>query len=690
MRKNIRLLMAVTALFAYYLSFYHVNHFNTNRVITVNYLYDPELMMQDQWVFHLTDDADTYDVIEFHANLNQMLIDSQLMAGKLSFGFDEDLNKSVAYSIYSTNAPNIEKRILLEKGYVDLNKGVIYSNDATEAVNRLLYHLDGDRQHEMSIIKLVPLTLDDTNRGKYNLYSLDGVDNLRNNVEQFQQLFNEKYPDVHYSLYQENPMYISDSSGYLYWITSTLKMDYKIIAVSSIFLAFLLCSKILSLRRQIAIMKIEGSSSESILVKLYLIPLLKYTGIFALGYLGIGLFYRNIYSIGVSIGFALLEYSCFFLAYLLVGVILLIVIDQIPEVSSEKGKNNLFGLYVVAYVLKCFVVVLVIYQMIQTLPNVQNLCLIQTRKDHAVEVLTNRYFFGKERNSSYFDDIGKDNYIALREDICSTNPIFHFGYGYLYENFNDLVPVYLGKPYDFEQLGLIDETIDYDRTIVVYLREGHEYENLDKILSYAKLTVFDQTIEIVTLTYNKDIQTYSPRELLFRDTIEDLPLVCIPEEPVFKGQVEASVIHYDGNLNEVQKFVDDKFHAYGYESAFTMSSMLETFNHIYLYQSGVYIKDLLYVIVLLAIYYLTNRFLVDTDILNNRQRYWITKVEGVAPYSIGIYLLRIASPLLIGSMYVAFKSQALQLLAMSSVLLMGIETLLFGWFLVRVNRIGGE
>ena len=59
---------------------------------------------------------------------------------------------------------------------------------------------------------------------------------------------------------------------------------------------------------------------------------------------------------------------------------------------------------------------------------------------------------------------------------------------------------------------------------------------------------------------------------------------------------------------------------------------------------------------MLIAYFLAHRLLVSTDMECNRTRYYLSKVEGVSPYPVCKYMIKVASPVILHLIMSVFKS----------------------------------
>lgn len=401
-------------------------------------------------------------------------------------------------------------------------------------------------------------------------------------------------------------------------------------------------------------MKVEGHSVFNIYFSLYekwyLIG--SFLGILVLVLFGL-IRFGNKYTIQGFCVVTIAEYLMFLIAQQIVSFLLVFIIDSIPIVSSEKGKDNLQALFTFSYFIKIVAVILVIPRITNFIPDLKQYVLMASRYSSASNILENYYYFGTEKASSYFADIGTDQYYKVYETF-KEHGLIRFSEDYLYEDVSDMIPCYVVKEEYLIKEGLYDPYIDYENTIVFYLKEGVEYDT-EKMERYVKKKLFRNT-DITYRYITESPHTYSPYELLFSDTINDDPIVYLPDDYGYEGQIEGSIFYFNGTLEEAQSYADNVFHEYGYESALRIGPASTNYKQYYAYYQNIYIRNFIKCFLLILSYFLAHRLLINTDIECNKDRYYIAMTEGVDPNKLWMYIYKIISPVLLGIIVVFIQN----------------------------------
>ncbi len=152
----------------------------------------------------------------------------------------------------------------------------------------------------------------------------------------------------------------------------------------------------------------------------------------------------------------------------------------------------------------------------------------------------------------------------------------------------------------------------------------------------------EKTVHFIYLDYYPETLSFS--ELLKQDQVSSYPLVYTPDLYGYEGQMTGSMFYYEGSLEEATEIANKAFKDNGYAPAYQVESMKNTFEQYYDANVQSLTKHvILFVAIILAIAF-TNRFLIQSDIDSNSQRYRVAFTEGVQPYGIQTYILKIASP----------------------------------------------
>lgn len=688
MRKSVIMLSLFLLIFSSWFAIKNFTNLSLSKVINLLYYRDPTKNFSDMYQLQITHTIDDIPSKEFHENFETILKENHIYALKIVYTYENETNRELIQFTYTTNAVGIEKRVWLDGSVFDPNLTEKYSTDSVDRKTHIASFFDSQE-----IVEAYPFIMDESNGGMYNLLPEKGYeDNLKENIDVAIVELQKKYPEIQYGLSNyANAQNIGDFSEPSL-LKSVIEYTYSqrviIVGVTGI-LFILLCSKFLSLRRKISIMKIEGISTQNIFFRLYEKTYLKsvFSCLITICVLSFIYYKNNIYAFRGMFFAATVEFLAFALTQQILSLALLPMIEYMPIVSSEKGKNNLKKLYYFSLSIKLFAVILLVPRMIEFIPNIQSYALMKSRFTKTDAELQNYYFFNTRYASDYFSDFGSDNYNKVYEEFTK-NHLIRFNRDYLYENELEMIPCYVTKVEYIEDQGLKKEGIDYDSDIVIYLKEGQEYD-LDKIKYYAQFKTFEES-NIDFVYYEESPKTYSPYELLFSDYTNEDPIVCLPEEEAVKGQIEGSIIYYQGTLDEVQSYVDSVFNEYGYSAALRMGPAVKRYEQYYSYYKNIYSANLIKLVLMLIAYFLSHRLLVNTDMECNKTRYYLSKVEGVSPYKFKNYLIKIASPMLIGMiiLYIKGLKTAVAInVIYASLFLLVIEFVSYLWFKYKTKKI---
>ncbi len=691
MKKSVLLLCICLLIFSGWFSLKDFTNISLSKATTIAYYCNPEKNGSDNYQLQIAHNIDEISSREFHETFESLLIQNHLYSLKIVYTFENLTNRPISQFSYSSNTPGIEKRLWLDNGIFDPTVIETYS---TDKINKNT-HIASFFQNE-EIIEAFPLVLDESNGGMYNLLSTEGYEEqLKDNINQFILDLEKVYPEIKYGLSNyANAIIVGDPSepSYLEQTIELTQMHFLTALGIAGILSILLCSKFLSLRRKISIMKIEGMTTSKIFFRLYekyylcgIFACLILAGIFSFVY-----YKNNIYAFRVLWLVLTIEFLLFAVIQQILSFVLIPMISLMPIVSSEKGKNNLQSLYFLSLAIKLFAVILIVPRIVTVIPDIQSYFLMKSRYEKVDNSLQNWYFFNTRFASNYFNDFGSDNYNNVYETFAN-NHLIRFNRDYLYENEMEMIPCYVTKVEFIEDQGLIEDGIDYDNDIVIYLKEGQNYD-LEKIKYYAQFKTFE-TSKIDFVYYSNPPKTYSPYELLYSDYTNGDPIVCVPEEIAVKGQIEGSCIYYDGTLDEVQKYVDSVFNENGYEAALRMGPAVKRYEQFYAYYSNVYIRNIIRLMLMLMAYFLAHRLLVTTDMECNKTRYYLSKVEGVSPYPLYKYTIKIASPIIIGILLVCIKGLAettVMNIVYTVIFLLVVEVISYIWFKYKAKKIWRE
>ena len=543
----------------------------------------------------------------------------------------------------SSNEIMLSKWMMLDKGYADgIKDKEVYSTYANDKDHRIVNYMMNAGSSVRPLEEL-------ERKGIYmNFINLEG--DFKENLQNFLNDFSEAYGRINVV----SP-YTSSKHNIYDYINETIAFSFNDLGIKfsvSLVLIVLLCLKIFSYTRKISIMKIEGLTTGKIYRTLFLNDYIKYSFYFLLLIIiliGIN-YHSNIVSMGVTILSFVIQLAQIIFFMLIISLLMYFLIFYTPIMSSFKGRNNLSQVQNFAYFIKFVIVLLILPLVVTTFDSVQNLIIIRYRHDKVYDVLKGRYTFGvQDSSSNYYADMGTDNFIAVSEELAHNGKLFEQSRAILMdwnaENFNpeNGEHYYAVDKYYLLNNGLTDEC-DLNE-ICIFFPKDKEYE-IEKWKQAAN-AMLRETYNINILEYNQKLEAYAINDLLYRDLIQDLPILYLPEEKGYEGQLNSSILLYDGNLDEAQAYVDDVFINHGYLPFFKLESLQAAYQSHYQLYNNLYLKNSLQFIIMVIAYILANRLLIEVDIDNNRKLYELSAYEGVSPYRFTIYFLKIVSPSLL-------------------------------------------
>lgn len=684
MKKNIFLLSILTLMFSFFFSMPIIDNLSGSRVYSHLSAYDDKGFERVGIIIENSENLIEINNKEFYSKMNQIALSNNLVIYVLSTECSTDGSSEVCI-FTSTNEFLFKDTVLLEKGYInEIREGVSYSTYSETKTNRIL-----------GFMPKTPLSIrsiyDYNEKGKYiNVVSIKG--DIVENVKNFMGDLANEYGD----LIVRSP-YTSSKLGSSAVDKEAVKGIYgqfNIKFAICLVLIVLLCAKIFSYTRKISIMKIEGSSAFNIYCKEFLFNYLKYTSFLYLVFT-IFMFFNfgtNIMSLIIISTITLLELIQFLFISLFISMLLYLVIHYTPIMASVKGYNNLDEVQYLSYFIKFLVVFLIIPILPATIQSVAKLAKITIRHESVYSSLQNQYTFGIQGSSSkYMNDLGTENYISLRNDLAENGRLFEQGKAFFMpDNLSDFDPNNRDQYYSVDYFYLKKMGLDYSckiNEVCIFINE-----ELDVGIEELK-TKIDKLqrnpIKSKVIIMNETLNSYDINDLLYQDYLGILPLIYIPKEEGYDGQLNSTILLYEGSLEDVQTYVDSLFRKYNYVPLFNMSPRQIEYQRLYQAYQSLYINRLIQFIIMMAAYLFANRLLIEVDLDNNRKRYKISSFEGVNPYSVNIYLLKIVSPSIVAILcsIVTNRISMSQSLLYVSLIIILVELLLFISFIYKYSNV---
>lgn len=403
------------------------------------------------------------------------------------------------------------------------------------------------------------------------------------------------------------------------------------------------------------------------------------------------LFNSNWMSLYTILIITFLQIAQFFVLTLFVSIINYFIIVFTPITKSIKGENKLSEVQTIAYFAKTFAIFMIIPLLSTTLMNTKDLFVMWNRYDKVLASLEGYYTFGVQGASSkYSSDIGNDNYIALRDFLANDGNLFESFKAFFIDDIAQFDPrikdeYYAVDKFYLQKNDLISQCDLEEICVFIYDKSTYDLTNIDKKIR----NMLREEVPINIISYSNKLRTFETKDLFYSDYMSDLPLIYLPEEKNLEGQLNNSILYFDGNLEDVQEYVDSKFIEFGYSPMFNMSPMKIMFERQFKLYENLNIKGFYDFLILLVAYILTNRLLIDMDIDNNRKRYIIARCEGLNPYSFVTYFIKIVSPTCIAfTLNVIMRRLPLNSnIVLVLIMLTLIEIALYGMFKYKLNNV---
>lgn len=636
MKKNISLLSLLIFIFSFILTRNPFNYVSAFRITAYTRAYDNNGHLRTRLNIPESEELASIDSYEFHSTMEELAKNNHLVV----YGLESDENTStITYRMYlSDNDIYINEWLLVDgSAKINLNDNVysMKSDNKKYKISNILYP-----SFNLSVSNLKNKT---KNSGVYFLFNLEG--DIEENVTNFIEGLQKEYGDFPYKGNGSKTYYDYTSDlEYSGGLTNDLKLKVAIVLI----LTLMLCSKIFSMTREISVHKIEGQNAFSIYWDMFLKYLIKYSLIdLLLFFICLFIyFFGGINSFRVFSDLFLLEYVQVFGIEIVISLVIYLVIRFVPIVSSFKGESKMTFVEQIAYITKMGAVFILLPSVLTCFTQTKDLITMVSRHEHVLNILENYYQFGGDLASRYSLDIGQDSYLAVREQFVKETGGFVFSKGYWSETLQtpdaDNLKWFYKISWSYIRNNHLLDNDDWVNDAVVFMTPGVTYTESEIEWNIFTSLGSEKDVHFIYIDYYPD--TFSFNELLKQDKVSSYPLVYTPDLYGYEGQMTGSIFYYEGSLEEATELANKAFRDNGYAPAYTIESMQNNFEQHYEVNAENLIKQVCLFLAILFAIALTNRFLIQSDIDSNSQRYRVAFTEGVQPYGILTYILKIASP----------------------------------------------
>ncbi len=634
MKRNIVLLSLLILLFTCILTVFPFNFVSAFRLTTYMRAYDTVGHLRTTIQIPESEELAAIDSKEFHQTMAKVAKKNHLVVYSGEANDDAYAN----YSFYITDNDLYLNDWLLIEGSNNIN--LSGENEYSTKSNNRKYKIS--TFFPSFRLSLSNLKNKKTNGGAYIIFNLEG--NIEDNVTNFISELQSKFGEFSYKGDGTTTYDYKSDLEYSGGVTNDLKLKVAIVLI----LTLMLCSKIFSMTREISVHKIEGENAFSIYWDMFLKYFLQYS-LISLIIFFICLFiyfFGGFNSFRVFSDLFLLEYVQVFGIELVISIILYLVIRFVPIVSSFKGESKMSVVEQIAYITKMGAVFVLLPSVLTCFTQTKDLITMIQRHEHVLDKLENYYQFGNDLTSRYSLDIGQDSYIAVREQFVKETGGFRFSKGYWSAELTtpdaDNLDWFYNISWSYIRNNNLLDNDDWKNDAVVFMTPNVTYTEGEIEWNIFSSLGSEKTVHFIYLDYYPETLSFS--ELLKQDQVSSYPLVYTPDLYGYEGQMTGSMFYYEGSLEEATEVANKAFKDNGYAPAYQVESMKNTFEQYYEANVQSLTKHvILFVAIILAIAF-TNRFLIQSDIDSNSQRYRVAFTEGVQPYGIKTYILKIASP----------------------------------------------
>lgn len=356
------------------------------------------------------------------------------------------------------------------------------------------------------------------------------------------------------------------------------------------------------------------------------------------------MFPNSVSTMRIFAKFTLREFTVLLIFQQILSLMLYFLIAMLPIIKSLKGKNESRQLFYMGYLMKIVISLIIITILPNEISNIIDFYKVTVRYPHVLELTENMYSFGVGRKSTYLDEVGSEKTIMLQKELVDNNGLMKMLRGYIpdKDNQENLIPVvFVDKSYASKYKILNDSELTEKNVIAVFgnFNDSRYLKSIQETIEY-----YGEQKPLL-IRYDTCAPTFSVQDLLYVDCITDKAIIYRFIEET--GEVNGQIFHFNGNVTEAQVYIDEIFKKYGYTSAFEVSSLKSSYQSTYDWVKNRSLESLGITGLLLMVYLLTNKLLIEYDISANEKRYEISRYEGVNPYSGFIYILKIVSATLI-------------------------------------------
>ena len=217
------------------------------------------------------------------------------------------------------------------------------------------------------------------------------------------------------------------------------------------------------------------------------------------------------------------------------------------------------------------------------------------------------------------------------------------------DNISDLELVYMGNWEYLINNQLVKEGDDpgiYRIFLTDNIKDKGDYYLDYFVNKYATYGITKEVFELIII--KPDYKIFDFEQLLFAKQLYNLPIVYIPIEEEFAGQVYHHMFTYDGTLSQAQTYINQKFMDYGYAPMFRIVNEQSSFQSYYLTMFNNRLIQLIKFMFIVLCYFAITLFMFDCDYELNHKRYQLAYFEGDSVYRLPAYLLQFISPLCLG------------------------------------------
>lgn len=594
-----------------------LQYWERNKTIS-SYIFDPSV--------------DKINPVKFHSVLNEVAKENNLIIVKIKYGETEEFSNSA--SIFSTdNNSYFKDHVMLVNGYVNLSDSKnVYTFSSKDKRQRIVGFL-GDS------ISLTSIVNDERNSGFYNFVNLKG--DFQKNVSAFEKNIKQKFSDFK-MVFQYSTNKINEKFSL---ITFDQLIFYKKFKMTIPFLsAILLCLALFSESKKISILKIEGFTNKQIYWRIFLKPYL----VSSLFLMFIFLLFSTIYYLGnfITVKYlTIVAFTQFFQVHIITlfySLLLWGIINVIAPKTYLKGKNNLFEAFSSLLLLKCLVVLISLPLLLPGLKNFYQMIHMMSRYNHVNEVIKDWYAVDTEIQTQYQKDIATKRYISIQERLKKDNELTSYSSGYYWDSngVDYSKKIYFFDDVQIKKQNLVKGQFKEDE-IYIFYRKGYQY---DKAF-YQEIAqdFLTNKTPVNVVEYEQKVFQNFIKELMFADEIDyKAPILYIPVEDRFKGQIAQSSFKYNGNIKKAQDYLDQVFMDAGYGHVFSIKSYQNMYEHFYNENLKEYLHSVTLFVVVVVSCYLISSLLIDIDIANNYKKYYISMVEGLAIVPVFLYIIKMS------------------------------------------------